>query len=67
MMKESGSARLDVYNLLGERVLAVLDEDLSAGVHEVSIDGSKLASGIYIYKLDIENRFSQVKKMNLIK
>ncbi len=25
-MKESGSARLDVYNLLGERVLAVLDE-----------------------------------------
>ena len=67
MMKESGSARLDVYNLLGERVLAVLDTDLSAGVHEVSIDGSKLASGIYIYKLDIGNRFSQVKKMNLIK
>jgi hypothetical protein len=67
MMKESGSARLDVYNLLGEKVLAILDEDLSAGVHEVSIDGSQLASGIYIYKLDIENRFSQVKKMNLIK
>ncbi len=66
-MKESGSARLDVYNILGEKVLSVLDQELSAGIHQVNIDGSALASGIYIYKLDIENRFSQIKKMNLIK
>lgn len=66
-MKESGSARLDVYNILGEKVLAVLDEELTAGTHQVNVDGSNLASGIYIYKLDIENRFSQIKKMNLIK
>lgn len=66
-MKENGSARLDVYNLIGERVLAVLDTELSAGVHEVNIDGSSLASGIYIYKLSIGNQFSQIKKMNLIK
>ncbi len=66
-MKESGSARLDVFNILGERVLAVLDTELSAGVHEVSIDGSRLASGMYIYKLSVDNNFSQIKKMNLIK
>ena len=66
-MKESGSARMDVYNLLGERVLAVLDTELSAGVHEVNIDGSRLASGVYIYSLNIDNKFSQVKKMNLLK
>ena len=66
-MKENGSARLDVYNLIGERVLAVLDNELSAGVHEVNIDGSSLASGIYIYKLSIGNKFTQIKKMNLIK
>jgi hypothetical protein len=66
-MKESGSARLDIYNLLGEKVLAVVDSELSAGVHEINIDGSSLASGIYIYKFDIEGRFSQIKKMNLIK
>jgi Secretion system C-terminal sorting domain/F5/8 type C domain len=66
-MKESGSARLNVYNILGERVLAVLDTELSAGVHEVSIDGSRLGSGVYIYKLDVDNNFSQIKKMNLIK
>ena len=66
-MKESGSARLEVYNLIGERVLAVLDQELSAGVHEVNIDGSLLASGVYIYKLDVNNQFSQIKKMNLLK
>jgi hypothetical protein len=66
-MKESGSVRLDVYNLLGERVLAVLDEELTAGTHEVSIDGSRLASGIYVYQLNVDNQFSQIKKMNLIK
>ena len=66
-MKESGSARLDVYNILGEKVLSVLDEELSAGFHEVNIDGTRLASGIYIYALNIDNKFSQTKKMNLIK
>jgi len=66
-MKENGSARLDVYNVLGERVLAVLDQDLSAGTHEIDIDGSRLASGMYIYQLVVDNSFSDVKRMNLIK
>ena len=67
MMMNHGSAKLDVYNLLGERVLSVIDQELSAGVHEFSIDGSRLASGMYIYQLIIDNQFSHVKRMNLIK
>ncbi|MBK8944286.1 MAG: T9SS type A sorting domain-containing protein [Ignavibacteriae bacterium] len=66
-MKETGNARLDVYNILGERVLSVLDAELSAGIHEINIDGSNLASGTYIYQLNIDGNFSQIKKMNLIK
>jgi hypothetical protein len=67
MMKESGSAVLNVFNLLGEKVESVLDEELSAGEHVVSIDGSRLASGMYIYQLIVDNKFTQVKRMNLIK
>jgi hypothetical protein len=67
MMKESGSAVLNVFNLLGEKVASVLDEELSAGEHVVSIDGSRLASGMYIYQLIVDNKFTQVKRMNLIK
>jgi hypothetical protein len=66
-MKESGSAVLNVFNLLGEKVESVLDEELSAGEHVVSIDGSRLASGMYIYQLIANNKFTQVKRMNLIK
>ena len=66
-MKETGVVKLDVYNILGEKVLAVLDEELSGGIHEIDIDGSRLASGTYIYQLNIDGKFSQVKKMNLIK
>ncbi len=67
MMKENGSAILNVYNLLGEKVQSVLDEELSAGEHVVSIDGSRLASGMYIYQLIVDNKFTQTKRMNLIK
>ena len=67
MMKENGSAILNVFNLLGEKVQSVLDEELSAGEHVVSIDGSRLASGMYIYQLIVNNNFTQVKRMNLIK
>ena len=66
-MAESGSARLNVYNLLGEKVLTILDQELASGKHEITIDGSGLASGMYIYKLDVDKNFSEVKKMNLIK
>ncbi|PID58430.1 MAG: hypothetical protein CR986_07955 [Ignavibacteriae bacterium] len=66
-MKERGNATVEVYNLLGERVMKVLDSELSAGTHEVTIDGSQLASGIYIYRLAVNNNFIQTRKMNLIK
>lgn len=66
-MKENGNARLDVYNILGEKVMSVVDDFLTAGVHTVDIDGSRLGSGVYVYQLVINNEFSQTKKMNLIK
>jgi hypothetical protein len=67
MMKDNGTAKLDVYNLLGERVLEVIDGELRAGVHQVSIDGSRLASGIYIYQLIVNNQIALSKKMQLMK
>ena len=67
-MKESGRASLDVFNILGEKVLSVMnEEELNAGIHEVNIDAKGLPSGVYIYKLNVDNNFTQIKKMNLIK
>ena len=66
-MKETGNASLIVYNLLGEKMITVFNDELQAGYHEFNIDASNLPSGIYIYQFNVDNKFSQVKKMNLIK
>jgi len=66
-LKEGVNVSLVVYNLLGEKILNIYDGYLVAGVHEINIDAGNLTSGIYIYRLNIINKFSDFKKMNLIK
>jgi len=57
---------LKVYNMLGQEVLTVLDEDKVAGRYDLKIDGTSLASGVYFYRLIVGN-FVEVKKMVLLK
>jgi len=67
LLKEEGNAKLSVYNMIGEKVFDAVDGYLQSGEHNVEINGNDLASGIYIYKLDVENKFSDIKKMILLK
>ncbi|MBI5470822.1 MAG: T9SS type A sorting domain-containing protein [Ignavibacteriae bacterium] len=57
---------LKVYDLLGHEVATLVHEQKEAGTHFVSFDGSKLASGIYIYQLT-DGTFVLTKKMILAK
>src|SRR3989339_323955 len=57
---------INVYNLLGEKVATLLNEDKEAGYYEVKFDGSNFSSGIYIFRLTAGD-FVQTKKMTLIK
>lgn len=63
---------LDVYNLLGQRVAALVNGELSAGQH-TALWKASVASGIYLYKLnavsssDPSRAFTQVRKMILMK
>ena len=40
---------------MGRRVALLADEEQSAGHKEVTLDGSGLASGVYIFRLQIED------------
>jgi hypothetical protein len=40
---------LVVYSAVGQRVLTLIEGEQEAGYHEVSFDGSRLASGVYFY------------------
>ncbi|OGU63476.1 MAG: hypothetical protein A2W30_03815 [Ignavibacteria bacterium RBG_16_36_9] len=65
-MPEAGEVKLTVYNILGEQVAVLVNENKEAGVHTINFNASELNSGIYIYKISAGN-FSDVKKLMVIK
>jgi hypothetical protein len=46
---------LSVFNTLGQQVAILVNETQAAGYHEVKLDGSNLASGMYFYRLTAGN------------
>ena len=66
-LPQAGRVQLTIYNVLGERVAELLDKQLEAGSHTFAFDASRLASGIYFYRLQAGKDFVAVKKMLLAK
>ncbi len=62
----SASVRLSVYNLLGQRVAMPVDGLRPAGEHEVRLDASGWASGVYVYVLETGAHIA-TRRMALIK
>ena len=65
-LPESGSVKLDVYNVMGQRVATLVNDQKKAGYHTVSFDASRLASGVYLYRLRTGNQVI-TKKLMLVK
>jgi hypothetical protein len=70
-LSKSGQVRLEIFNILGERVKTLADQTLKAGHQTIEWDGKddsgeEVASGIYLYRLQTKD-FTQTKKMVLIK
>jgi photosystem II stability/assembly factor-like uncharacterized protein len=63
---EEAKVTLSVYNILGEPVGVLKDEVLKPGTYNVSFDGSGLATGIYLYRIQAGS-FTQTRKMTLMK
>lgn len=70
-LPQRARVRLSVFNVLGQEVTVLLNDEVSAGSHRVTWDGKNsagvsLASGIYFYRL-VADDFVELKKMILIK
>jgi len=57
---------LKIYNVLGQEVATLVNEEKPAGNYEVNFNASNLSSGVYFYKIKAGS-YVETKKMNLIK
>jgi len=63
---EDGLVSLKVYDILGKEVAQITNERQTAGKYELQFDASSLSSGVYFYRLEV-NEFSAMKKLVLLK
>jgi hypothetical protein len=65
-LASAGSVVLKVFNILGEEVTTLVNEDQSAGSHTVRFEAERLSAGTYFYRLETPN-FRETRKMLLMK
>jgi hypothetical protein len=66
---EDAVVTLKVYNMLGQVVATLADrEEFSSGENWVELDGANLATGVYYYRIVVnDGQFQDLRKMVLMK
>lgn len=65
-LPEASFVKLDIINMLGQRVATLVNERKTAGIYTVDFDAAQFSSGVYFYTIEAGG-FTQTKKMLLIK
>jgi len=65
-INKEGFVSLMVYNLVGQVVGVLVQEQQFSGSYEVEFDASQLTTGVYLYKLQV-NGYTSVKRMTVLK
>lgn len=70
-LPEDSWVKVEVFNILGQKITTLVDEHLTAGYKETGWDGKdskgmEVASGIYFYRIETKS-FTDIKKMVLLK
>ena len=58
--------QIKLYDVLGNEVATIVNEEKPAGIYEVEFDGNRLSSGVYFYQLSAGS-FIETKKMILLR
>ncbi|MBT8392740.1 MAG: T9SS type A sorting domain-containing protein [Ignavibacteriaceae bacterium] len=65
-LPQDGVVTIDIYDILGQKVRTIVNEFQNANRYEINFNAIGLASGVYIYKMKV-NDFITSKKMVLVK
>ncbi|RKY98508.1 MAG: hypothetical protein DRQ13_03470, partial [Ignavibacteriae bacterium] len=67
----SANVSLKVFDVLGQEVMTLINQDLTAGAHTYDFDAAGFNSGVYFYRIEANGNdgtnFTNVKKMILLK
>ena len=65
-MKKAGEVKIEVYNILGQKVMTLFDGYKDAGYHIIKFDAGGLSSGLYFYRMETK-AYHSIRKMILMK
>jgi hypothetical protein len=54
-LKEKSNVTLEVYNIAGQKVAELVTGEMEKGMYEKRFDGTKLSSGVYIFRLSAQS------------
>jgi len=60
------TVKIEVYNIIGQKIQTLLNKPMPAGYHEVEFNGQNLSSGVYLYRIQA-GVWQDVRKMVLVK
>ena len=65
-LPNNGNVKVNIYNLLGQKVLADIDRYFNAGTSYIDLELKGLANGIYLANISIDDKYKVVKKIMLL-
>ncbi len=65
-LPEAGRVKITIYNTLGQQVAVLADRQYGAGRYQVSFNAANYSSGLYFFRMEVNN-FTKVNKMMLLK
>lgn len=63
----AGNVQIKIYNVLGQEVMTLVDDFKQAGRYIAVFDARKLSSGMYFYRMMVDGKELEIKKMLLLK
>ena len=65
-LAKAGDVVLDLFDVRGNKVKNLINERRSSGIHQFTLDGADLASGVYFYSMT-KSGVTQTRKLVLMK
>ena len=65
-MPKTSNVTLKIYDVIGRQVAPLIDDEYQPGQYKVVFEAGKLATGLYIYRIQAGN-FHDTKKLMLLK